>query len=215
MQIFLDESGDLGWNFSAPRKHGGSSRYLTLAFLFLPHSCRNAPRRLVRSLYHLYSWKHEHKASHATLNQKITFCQKAHAMLGRHPGIKVDVITVKKENVKPHIRADANKLYNYMSGLIIPQYLDSETEVEFIPDARSIKVKSGNSLVDYLQIRLWFDCNSPTVIKNNPCESHRSYSLQFLDWIAHCVWKHHEDRTSEPFDILQPVITSRSLFFSH
>lgn len=31
MQIFLDESGDLGWTFNKPNRAGGSSRFITIA----------------------------------------------------------------------------------------------------------------------------------------------------------------------------------------
>jgi len=33
VRIFVDESGDLGWQFNDPYRAGGSSRYLTLACL--------------------------------------------------------------------------------------------------------------------------------------------------------------------------------------
>jgi len=38
MHVFLDESGDLGWNFEHPFRMGGSSRFLTLAFLVVDES---------------------------------------------------------------------------------------------------------------------------------------------------------------------------------
>ncbi|WMN84132.1 DUF3800 domain-containing protein [Vibrio parahaemolyticus] len=33
--IYLDESGDLGWTFDSPYRRGGSSRYLTIASLIV------------------------------------------------------------------------------------------------------------------------------------------------------------------------------------
>ena len=134
-------------------------------------------------------------------------------MLKRHPNIKVDVIVANKENVQTHIRSDANKLYNYMSSLVIPDYVGKETEIEFIPDKRSIKVSSGNSLVDYLQVKLWFELGFETAIKYNPSESHSSYNLQFIDWIAHCIWLKFENAEPGPFNMLKPFTNIRHLFF--
>jgi hypothetical protein len=38
IQIYLDESGDLGWRFDKPYRYGGSSRYLTIVSLIIsPH----------------------------------------------------------------------------------------------------------------------------------------------------------------------------------
>lgn len=36
MNVYFDESGDLGWSFDKPYGAGGSSRYLTIAFLIIP-----------------------------------------------------------------------------------------------------------------------------------------------------------------------------------
>lgn len=213
MQVYLDESGDLGWNFNKPFRQGGSSRFLALAFLFLPSQSRRAPRHLIRDLYRKYQWKDEKKANAATISQKILFCQKTVELLKRHSGVKIDVIVVNKGNVQSHIRSDPNKLYNYMTSLIVPDYVRSEKEIEFIPDERSVKVRSGNSLADYLQIKLWFDCGLKTKIINNPGVSRNNYNLQFVDWVAHCIWIKYEDGELQPFEILSPFIKVRQLYF--
>jgi hypothetical protein len=72
MQVYLDESGDMGWNFSAPYRHGGSSRYLCLAFLFLP--LQRQTRRLIAGMYRKYHWQKEKKASAASIWQRREFC---------------------------------------------------------------------------------------------------------------------------------------------
>ena len=81
-------------------------------------------------------------------------------LLKKHPEIKIFAITVYKKRVATHIRADANKLYNYMVGLALLQRIKKIPHVTFVPDARSIKVRSGNSLVDYLHTEIWFKLNS-------------------------------------------------------
>lgn len=116
--------------------------------------------------------------------------------------IKIHCIIAKKENVQSHIRQDANKLYNYMCGLIVPQYVTKEPFFEFIPDKRSIKVESGNSLSDYLQTKIWFDHSSTAKLLNKPQESHQDYNLQFADWIANLVWSNFEDNKTEYFNAL-------------
>ncbi|HVN97427.1 MAG TPA: DUF3800 domain-containing protein [Syntrophorhabdaceae bacterium] len=213
MKIYIDESGDLGWKFDLPFRHGGSSRNLALTLLFLPDIRDNKPRKIIAGLYSKYGWVKEKKASTASALQRIEFCELAIALLHKYPDIKIDVIIANKTNVQSHIREDGNKLYNYMCGLVVPDYVEQEPIVEWIPDKRSIKVTSGNSLADYLQIKLWFDCAYKTKIIDNPRESHIDYNLQFVDWISHCVWLHFEHSVSDPFDILQSHIRIRRLFF--
>ncbi len=49
--IYVDESGDLGWSFDAPYRHGGSSRYLTIAATLVSSEMKHHPKRLIKSLY--------------------------------------------------------------------------------------------------------------------------------------------------------------------
>lgn len=135
------------------------------------------------------------------------------SLLKPHSNIKIGTITVKKENVATHIRNDGNELYNYMLSLIIPEHLANYSEIDFIPDERSIKVKSGNSLVDYLQVKLWLDHNQQVKLINKPDRSHEQYNLQFIDWVAHCVWVHCEWGEDAMYKILSPHIKIRPLFF--
>ncbi|HZQ46498.1 MAG TPA: DUF3800 domain-containing protein [Verrucomicrobiae bacterium] len=213
MHVFLDESGDLGWTFSFPFRSGGSSRFLSLAFLFTPHRKVAIPRQIISNLYKKYGWVSEKKASKASRLQKLEFANALNVMLQTHPDIKIDCITVKKENVQPHIRADSNKLYNYMCRLVIPDYVKSCPAFEFVPDKRSVKVESGNSLSDYLQTVLWFDCNIKSVLTNNPQESSGDYNLQFVDWVANVTWSHFEDGETTVFDQVRKNIRIRQLFF--
>jgi hypothetical protein len=213
MQVYLDESGDLGWNFAQPFNQGGSSRYLALAFLFAPDHLRRKTQDIITSFYRHYKWTGEKKCSKATINQKVRFCEETADLLKKHTDIKVDTIVVNKINVNDHIREDGNKLYNYMCGLVVPSYVSSEKTVDFIPDKRSVKVRSGNSLCDYLQVKLWFDTQCSTRILDKSAESHSNHNIQFVDWIAHCVWMHFEFGTSKPFDILSPHIRIRKLYF--
>jgi len=211
--IYVDESGDLGWQFGQPFRAGGSSRYLTVASLVVPSQHRRRCKQVITGLYRKYGWQSEKKAADATDPQKALFCGLAVDLLNRYPEIKLDIITVRKTNVQPHIRQDSNKLYNYMLGLVIPDYVTQEKAFDLITDERSIKVKSLNSLKDYLQVKLWFDIGFATVVNHHPANSSQNYSLQFVDWVAHCVWSNYEDGNDTFFKILHPVIKTRPLFF--
>lgn len=213
MKILVDESGDLGWSFDRPFRQGGSSRYLTVVCLIVPRPHYRRPEKIIASLYKKYAWQSEKKASEASDLQQQLFCEMATDLLTRYPEIKLDVITVNKVNVQAHIRQDSNKLYNYMLGLVIPDYVSQEGNFTLITDERSIKVKSQNSLKDYLEIKLWFEKDCPAQIKHFPTDSSTDYGLQFVDWIAHCVWTQHENGEDTFLRILRPVIKLRSLYF--
>ena len=153
MHVYFDESGDLGWTFNKPYGAGGSSRYLTIAFLIIEPKLTFVTKRIVRNIYRMagHSFAKELKGSRLRDHEKVQFVQKVRRMLQKHSTIKLAAITVDKRNIEPHIRNDKNFIYNYMIKLVIPEYIKTYNEVSLFPDPRSIKVKSQNSMKDYLQ----------------------------------------------------------------
>jgi len=215
MHVFLDESGDLGWNFEHPFREGGSSRFLTLAFLVVDESTHKYPRRLIKKFREHYCMRvsREIKGSNLSPRQLLHFANKVEQLLNAHDEIQLRAITVMKENVRSHIRKDSNKLYNFMINLCLLELIKSEPVVYFTPDPRSIKVSSGDSMIDYLQTQLWFEKGVETSLIELPHESHTNLNLQFVDVVSHIVWSHYEDCKSEPYKIISPRLHCKNLFF--
>lgn len=216
MIIYSDESGDLGWKFDAPYRNGGSSRYLTIASLIITPDKKHLSKRLIAELYK--KWPvHDVEKKWARMNpdERIWFVQKANELQVNHPNdIRYLSITVKKENVQMHIRSDANKLYNYMIGLSLLDEMSKHPSVVFIPDPRSIKVASGNSLHDYLQTRLWFEYGVKTRLETKLNDSTKSKNIQFSDMLSGVIQSHFEDGNSEPREKLGNSINCKTLFFN-
>jgi hypothetical protein len=215
-RIFLDESGDLGWNLTKPYRRGGSSRFLTIAYLVVTDSTLHFPKRAVRDTYKKFKLnpRGEVKGSQLSDAELDFFVAKACKMFARHPDLQLGAITVRKENVQPHIRVDENKLYNYMIRLALTDKIDPVPTVSIIRDERSIRVKSGRSLIDYLQTVLWFDRNIPTKLQDYPTKSHTSTNLLFIDWIAHIVWSNYEDGHTKHFLRIHPAyLSNKTLLF--
>jgi len=215
MQVYIDESGDLGWKFDAPYNKGGSSRYLTIAFVVSPKELSKYPKRIVSNLYkkHKIPPKKEKKGHSLGKTQRIFVIEKTIEMLEKYSEISIHSITVLKTKVRSHIREDANKLYNYMIGLVLPDAVKGVPEVEVFPDPRTIKVKSGRSLVDYLEIKLWFYLKVSTRLHWHNIISENSLGIKYADWIAHIVWSKYELGNSEETKLLLPYISSKTLFF--
>lgn len=212
--IYLDESGDLGWNFQASYRNGGSSRHLTIAAVKTSIENRHLIGRTVKNLYIKHGWdaKKEKKWSKMTPEERSSFASEAKKLvIGNN--ISLLSITVYKPNVYEHIKRDGNKLYNYMIGLLLLDEMQSHEEITFIPDPRSIKVASGNSLYDYLSLELWFKRNVTTQIINQPMDSATNKGVQFSDMLSGLIQHHFEDKNSEPFEILQKNMRNKRLFF--
>ncbi len=215
INVYLDESGDLGWKFTAPYRNGGSSRHLTIACLIVPKEKTHLPKRLVQKLYKKYGWnpKVEKKWSEMSLIERTDFAERAKQLRVNNPSIKYFSITVKKENVQEHIRIDGNKLYNYMIGLTLLTEMSNNDKVVFIPDPRSVKVESGNSMHDYLQTQLWFHNNTSTILETLPQDSDKNKNVQFADMLSGVVQGHYEDGNTGPWHVLASTINSKKLYF--
>lgn len=157
--------------------------------------------------------KKELKGSALSVADKCFFAEKVRKLVSMNPDIIVGSITVNKSKVQQHIREDANKLYNYMIRLAVLPVIKDEPFVNLIRDNKTIKVKSGNSLIDYLQTELWFELHSRTKVVDIPSDSKRVKNLIFIDWINNLIWGRYEDSNAAPYDILKNVITSKKLFF--
>lgn len=213
--VYLDESGDLGWILDKPYRGGGSSRYLTIAFVVCPSEKKHLLQRIVKDVYiHTkFNPKKELKGSSLSVADKCFFAEKVRKLVSMNPDIIVGAITVNKSKVQSHIREDANKLYNYMIRLAVLPMIKNQPFVNLIRDNKTIKVKSGNSLIDYLQTTLWFELSSCTKVVDIPSDSKRVKNLIFIDWLNNLIWGRYEDNNTKPYEILKNIITSKKLFF--
>jgi hypothetical protein len=215
LNVYLDESGDLGWTFDAPFRMGGSSRYLTIGSLCVDSEKKHLPKRVIRNLYRKFGWPTSVEKKWSAMNQseRTEFAAAAHDLCRDNPNIHLHAITVRKQNVQKHIRTDGNKLYNYMIRLSLLNRMALHENVVLIPDPRTIKVESGNSLPDYLQIGLWFDLKCKTLLSMHPVESSQSLGIQFADMLCGAVQTGLEDGNYKYFQILSPCLAQKRLYF--
>lgn len=213
--IYLDEAGDLGWKFDAPYRKGGSSRYLTISALCVPEGKRHLPKRMVRKLYDRFGWDPtvEKKWASMDATARSAFAAEMRKLCDANPDIVLHAIVVKKQNVLAHIRNDGNKLYNYMIRLALLARMAKHDVVTMVPDPRSIRVKSGNSLHDYLQTELWFTLKASTNLLTQPADSAMSKGVQFADVLAGIVQANFEDNANRDFQVLHARIVLNRLYF--
>jgi hypothetical protein len=215
LYVYADESGDLGWNLDPPYGQRGSSRFLTIFAACVPAAKCHHLDRVVRDMYRASRWNttKERKWTDASEPSRMHFSRQAAALLQRHDDISYHAIVVYKPNVMAHLRPDPNKLYNFMlKSMLLDEMCKHET-VHFIPDNRSVKAASGNSLHDYLQTSLWYEAGASTVLRTASGDSRQNKGLQFADFMAGVVSSSFEQGKSQYLNTEGLRVSIRRLYF--
>lgn len=217
--IYLDESGDLGWKFSRAYRAGGSSRHISISAILVPNTAPlnllPHPKRVVRDLYTAHKWPvaEEKKWSLMTPDERVDFTKRLNHLCNKHQAIRLFSVVAWKQGVTPPRSEDPNLLYNYMIKRMLLDEMAKHDQVVLVPDPRSIKVKSGNSLRDYLQTELHYTKEVDTRLLMQQVDSKQCHTLQLTDMLAGAVQAHYEDNKSTWYDGIKAHLTVTELFF--
>jgi tRNA A37 threonylcarbamoyltransferase TsaD len=203
--IYIDESGDLGF---AP----GSSKFFVIVCLVTQCTKSALIKRCVRKFKKnkKLSANVELKASNTKLAYRNEFCRS----LSQLP-CSVHYIVVDKSNVRPELRRDTNILYNYMAGLLMAPVMAKMDNALVHLDSRTIKVASGNSLSEYLRIKLWYEMKSSVNVEFAYLDSRKCLGIQAADMVSNAVFRYYENKDSSGIKLLQKLLKSppKKLFF--
>lgn len=183
MYIFLDESGDLGFDFSKP----GTSKKFTIALLICENAIvyKNIKSAVKKTLARKINVKNkkmkvdELKGSNSSLAAKQYFLN-----LMPPSGWYIYAITVKKEKIHNHLRTKnvKNKLYNFVTKELFTSlnFPKSIHQVSLVVD----KCKNGADRTDfnaYIKTHLENTFKLDTKIHIEHENSHNSPGLQAVD----------------------------------
>jgi Protein of unknown function (DUF3800) len=193
IRIYLDESGDLGWMFDAPRGRGGSSRFLTIAAVVVNNGQEIQLERLVRGFYKARKRKlsSELKSHELSAKEKIQFLRQCEQLLVRHPSISFHAITVDKRLAPQALRADNELLLNLMQKTLLMPLMAGHAEVTLIPDRTNGAERLSQVLEGVLKIAL-IEGGAQTTLKIIPTDSRHDLGVQFADYLAGVVWQNYE-----------------------
>ncbi|MEQ1277410.1 DUF3800 domain-containing protein [Acinetobacter soli] len=218
--IYLDESGDLGWNMHDPYQKGGSSRMLTLAAICIPENKVKYIQRIVKSLYvkRKRPLKNELKSVDLNTADKEHFLKLVTKLLIEHKDIQLRSITVHKEYVNKKMQSDPNVLYNYMIKCLLLKSICSAKYVDFMPDRRSEKVNTKWNMGEYLNqmiLEQSLDHDVENICCNViPMDSSKCLELQFIDFYAGLIWSAYEFKDPKARMFMAGArVTNHKLFF--
>jgi len=214
--VYIDESGDLGWKLENEYRKDGSSNFFTIAYIILPTEKEKHIGRVIKKFHEDRGGSDkEIKATQIRKGRAKSLSKRIAAFLDRHNDIVIGSVTINKRKVPPKLANTdhQNILYNYMLQRGICSHIAHLAKVNVVPDKRSVPNGSQNSCAELLRSRLWIDLQSDIDINYTPKESHTTKGLMFIDWIANFVWRNYENQFEDAYKILSRHLQEDNLFF--
>jgi hypothetical protein len=194
MQIFVDESGNLGTD----------GRYFVICCL-VSTDIKRLKNIIKRSsvAFGGGSVLPEIKAWRLSLPQK----QRLLNDLLKKDDFLCSYIVAEKQHLAPRMLLDKNVCYNYLAKHILKLLVKGANEdVEVILDNHTIKVGSLNSLSDYIRIEAYSKWGFPHGITFRYMDSRDCKALQVADFLSNTVYARYEHGSRHLYDQFQKII---------
>lgn len=219
MNIYIDESGDLGWTFDRPNRNGGSSRYITISGVIISNEEEKYIKRFISDVHRKYnlSAKTEKKGANFSNEHAKFITTQLNKIINKSDSFRIISITAYKPNIFEALRRDKNIFYNYMLGLLLRELIPNYDNVVINLDKRTIKVSQGDSFPDYIKTQVWGEGHDLD-IDCNFLDSENNKLIWFADWYSNFVWRFYEDSETEAYEILRQnpvnrIFLEKKLFF--
>ena len=203
--LYLDESGDLGFDFVTKKP----SKFFTIAVLVIKGQGNN--RALINAVKHTINRKLNKKKSSGVYElkgSKISFeIKKYFYSKIAKIDFKVYALTLNKKRVYQSLLSSKERIYNYVARLVIDQIdlNDADPRVMLILD----KSKSGYEIGEFnsyllRQISGKLDPKVPLDIVHKI--SHEMPGLQVVDLFVWGIFRKYERKDNEWFDVFKGKI---------
>ncbi len=189
MYIYLDESGDLGFNIN-------SSQHIIIALLITksPHKIercikRIRQRKLKKKLKELPEIKFNNSDSY--IREKTLECIAKEA-------IEIAYVALNKKNVNPNNRYHNGKIYNFIAGHIMSSLpYENHTKTKLIVDKRISNKIIRTGFDHYIKQETSFKVE---IVHEN---SQLNKCLQATDFIVGAIFRKYESGDSKYYDIIK------------
>ena len=206
MYVYLDESGDLGFE-------QGGTKYFTIAFAIMKNPIHF--KRCVKRVKVKYDIPRDVELKGYSTSESIK-----KDLLNRFAKLDIEIhaITVRKKNVEPKLRRDTNIFYNYMVGLSLVERILQEppnSRVLINVDRRVISITSGFKFNEYLRYKIWYERERRDIdLEIYHLDSHQAYAIQGIDIICNSIFRKYNSNNYRLFNIIQDKVKSdRRLYF--
>ena len=209
--IFLDESGDLGFDF----KKKGTSNFFVVTFLFVDGS-KKVIEKIVKNTHSQLSKKIRRRIGllHATNEKPIT----RQRLLKKLSMIDCSIMSIylNKKKVFTKLQDEKQVLYNYVTNILLDRIytkkvVPNNKKIELIASRRETNKFLNENFKDYLnrQVKSNHDGDMKVSIKT-PSEEK---SLQAVDFVSWAIFRKYENGDDSYYNVIKNKIIEESPLF--
>ena len=208
--IFLDESGDLGFDFTKSR----TTKFFIITFLFCDN--KRPIEKLIRNIHKGLRKKYKMKGGvlHASHEEPITCLRFCRDVIKKD--CKIMTIYLNKNKVFTNLRDEKAVLYNYVTNILLDRVInkhliDKNKKIEIIASRRETNKFLNENFKNYLarQTKTNHQLDIEVKIKT-PAEEK---SLQAVDIASWAIFKNYEYGDDIYYNLIKSIVVEESPLF--
>ncbi len=211
--FFLDESGDLGFDYEA--KKPSSTFVVTLLAVSSTDARKKIAKAVQRTLRNKLNMKNqkklvqELKGTHTTLGMKTYFFQQL-------KGVKFAIYTlvINKKKVAHHLKNEKARLYNYVTRLLLEKLPVGKAKmfVELSVD-RSKSKREMWEFNRYMYENFSGKINPKIPFRIHHDDSCSIHELQAVDLFSWGIYRKHEHQDTAWYNVFKDKIRCEEIYF--
>lgn len=203
--IFMDESGDLGFDFNKSK----TSQYFVMAFLISENEhCLN---KIVAQTFKSISKKE--RVTHNGLlhcnKEKEGVKFKLLQLLQDQQTTSIIIIKLNKKRIFTRLNDEKQALYNYVCNILLDRLINKnillpEDSVTFVASRRETNKFMNEQFKNYIEKNMLDSHNLPIKIEIKTPQSCKG--LQVVDFVSWSVFRYYEHQDSRYYDMIKKLI---------
>jgi hypothetical protein len=207
----MDESGDLGFDFTKQR----TSKYFVVTLLFVPDS-KGPIEKIVKKTHHQLAKSVKRKTGvlHATKEKPVT--RQRLLKLLAEKDCAVMTIYLNKERVYSRLQDEKQVLYNYVTNILLDRIytrriIDTDLPIELIASRRETNRFFNENFCDYLTSKVAKEHQQ--VLPIRIATPHAEKGLQAVDFVSWAIFRKYEYGDDSYYNLIKSIIAEESPLF--
>lgn len=209
--IFMDESGDLGFNF----QHKRTSKFFVVTLLFVPHS-KGPVEKVVKKIHHQLAKKRKKRVGvlHATKEKPVT--RQRLLKLLSEKDCAVMTIYLNKERVYTRLQDEKQILYNYVTNILLDRIyskrvIDIDGPIELIASRRETNKFFNQNFCDYLHHKVAKEHQQ--ILPVHIATPHAEKGLQAVGFVSWAIFRKYEYGDDSYYNLIKGIVVEESPLF--